>query len=200
MYCLYCGKQVQENCRFCPFCGKLLPTKSSQPPPPPPPPPQPLSVRAGIEIAQPKEKGLQGMSTTEEEQLLGGLTSGDLHLKGRVSFGYGIYVTNKRIIGVKSMKGLLASGLLGLAGLWVGRTDSSAKAIAELEEKKDIEVRKEDVSEIEMKKPHGIRAGYLNIALNSGGSVTVTIGNKKEFKTIRDLMAAFRPEVLKAEE
>jgi len=165
------------------------PIKSSQPPPP-----------SSIEVAQPKEKGVHGISATEEEQLLGGLTSGDLHLKGKVSFGYGIYVTNKRIIGVKSMKGLLASGLLGLAGLWVGRTDSSAKAIAELEEKKDIEVRKEDVSEIEMKKPHGIRAGYLNIALNSGGSVTVLIGNKKEFEPIKNLMAAFRPAVLKAEE
>lgn len=150
----------------------------------------------------------QDKSIDAEEHLLGGLTSGNLHVKGRVTFGYGIYATNRRIIGVKSMKGLasglLAVGLLpGLAGLWIGRKDQSAKVIAELEAKKDLEVRKENILQIQMKKPQGtafIRGGYLNILLMSGGSITVTIVDKKEFEVLKNLMAAFHPQGLRVEE
>jgi hypothetical protein len=148
----------------------------------------------------------QGMSTDAEEYLLGGLTSGNLHVKGRTTFGYGIYATNRRIIGVKSMKGLatglLAVGLLpGLVALMVvGRTDQSAKAIAELETKKDLEVRKENILQIQMKKPQRTRVGYLNILLISGGNITVTIAEKKHFEVLKNLMTAFHPQGLRVEE
>jgi hypothetical protein len=161
-----------------------------------------------MEMAQPKEKRLQGISTTEEEQFLGGFTSANLHLKGRglSSMGYGIYATNKRIIGVNSKKGLLQGigfalgGVTGIGLVAAGRKDSSAKTIAQLEEKKDFEVRKQDISQIEVRKPHGLKVGYLNLTLNSGESIKVTIADKKEFNTVRDLMKAFHPEGLKAEE
>jgi hypothetical protein len=106
-------------------------------------------------------------------------------------------------MGVKSMKGLWASGLFGFAGLWVGRTDQSAQVIAELEAKKDLEVRKENILQMQMKKPQGtafIRGGYLNILLISGGSITVTIADKKDFEVLKNLMAAFHPQGLRVEE
>lgn len=162
------------------------PMDSFQPPPPPPP------MRA--------DSWTQGMSTEAEEHLLGGLTSGNLHVKGRTTFGYGIYATNRRIIGVKSMKGLWASGLFGFAGLWVGRTDQSAKVIAELETKKDLEIRKENILQMQMKKPQRTRVGYLNILLISGGNITVTIAEKKHFEVLKNLMAAFHPQGLRVEE
>jgi hypothetical protein len=173
--------------------------KAPAPPPPPmnsfqtTPPPPPMRV----------DSWTQGMSTDAEEHLLGGLTSGNLHVKGRFTFGYGIYVTNRRIMGVMSLKGLWASGLFGLGGLWVGRTDQSAKAIAELETKKDLEIRKENILQMQMKKPQGtafIREGYLNILLISGGSITVRIADKKDFEVLKNLMAAFHPQGLRVEE
>jgi hypothetical protein len=142
----------------------------------------------------------QGKSIDAEEHMLGGLTSAYFHVKGTASLGYGIYATNRRIMGVKSMKGLWGSGLFGLVGIWVGRTDQSAKVIAELEAKKDLEVRKENILQMQMKKPQGMRVGYLNILLISGGSITVTIGVKKEFEVLKNLMAAFHPQGLRVEE
>jgi hypothetical protein len=143
----------------------------------------------------------QGMSTDAEEHMLGGLTSAYFHVKGTASLGYGIYATNKRIMGIESMKGLWGSGLFGLVGMWVGRRDQSAKVIAELEAKKDFEGRKENILQIQMKKPQGIMAiYYINILLISGGSITVNIGDKKDFEVLKNLMAAFHPQGLRVEE
>jgi hypothetical protein len=71
---------------------------------------------------------------------------------------------------------------------------------AELEAKKDLEVRKENILQIQMKKPQRMKVGYLDILLISGGSITVTIGIKKEFEVLKNLMAVFYPEVLRVEE
>jgi hypothetical protein len=107
------------------------------------------------------------------------------------------------------MKGLwtglavVTGGLIGLAGIWVGRTDQSAKVIAELETKKDLEIRKENILQMQMKKPQGtalIRPGRLNILSMSGGDITVVIADKKDFEVLKNLMTAFYPEVLRVEE
>jgi hypothetical protein len=163
------------------------------------PAPPPVGVPAGVE-----------MRTTEQEYLLGGFESGNLVAIGpgvaKGSFGYGIYVTNRRIFGMKSMKGLatglLAIGLLpGLvAYLAVGRKDHSAEAIMELENKKNIELRKENISKIEMNRaPTFLRPRQLIITLNSGTSIKF-IANKKDFQKLRDLMTAFYPEALRLED
>jgi len=103
-----------------------------------------------------------------EEEYLGGLESGRMK-KGMVA-GYGIYATNKRIIGVKSRRALgkaLAGLAFGVVGAYVGMKLSrgqSFKAIADLDEKKDFEVAKENVSSLELKKPTMWRRGHIVIS------------------------------------
>ncbi len=89
---------------------------------------------------------------------LGGFESG--RLKKGFMAGYGIYATNMRIIGVKSRKalakGLVGGALGGFVGAVIGMKlskDQSVKTIQELDERKDFEVAKRDVSHLELKKP-----------------------------------------------
>lgn len=147
------------------------------------------------------------MAETDHEQYLGGFTSANLHLKGRgvSSMGYGIYATSRRLIGINSKKGLLQAvggfvgGATGAAMVIAGRDEYSAKTIAELQEKKDFEIWKEQISAIQISRPHFPRVGGLNIVLVTGESVTITIADKREYESVRGLMAVFFPERLQAE-
>jgi len=136
-----------------------------------------------------------------EEQYLGGLESGRMK-KGFVA-GYGIYATNLRIIGVKSRKalakGLVGAAIGGVAGAYIGMklsTDQSVKMIQELEERKDFEVSKQNVSRVELKKPSIWRRGHIVITQVTGEAIKVLIVQKKDFQRLVELMRAFSPEVV----
>ncbi|HDI01956.1 MAG TPA: hypothetical protein ENF78_05975 [Candidatus Bathyarchaeota archaeon] len=156
-----------------------------------------------------------------EEKLVGGLESAKLR-KGLLSLGgYGIFVTSKRIIGVKArgrfilrlfFEGLGAAfgnvpGALGLAGAFLSSlladklsASQQAKLIEELDEKKDFELGKGDVAELELRKPGIIRGlGHLLIRSSSGEKVKILIDAdaKKEYECLKELLIAFKPEVLK---
>jgi hypothetical protein len=165
-------------------------TGSLQPAPPPPPPDLPARVE---------------MRTTEQECLLGGFTSGNLKPIGlgagaRIG-GCGVYATSRRIVVIKSRKGYwgLVGALGGIAPTIAAargtRADISPIAMAELDQDKYFEARKEDISRIEVKKPH-FSVGYLNIVLNSGGVFKVVIGVSKDFELTKSLMQIFCPERL----
>jgi len=81
----------------------------------------------------------------------------------------------------------------------VGGKEERAKAIGELEDKKDIEILKEDISETELKKPSalGFRGGFLKIRTKDGEPVQISIPFMIEFKKVKKLMEAFEPELLK---
>lgn len=119
--------------------------------------------------------------------------------------GYGIYATNRRLIGINSKKGLLQAvggfvgGATGAAMVIAGGDEYSAKTIAQLDEKKDFEIWKEQINAIQLSRPHFPRVGSLNIVLITGESVTITIADKREFENIRGLMAVFFPERLHSE-
>jgi len=136
-----------------------------------------------------------------EEQYLGGLESGRMK-KGFVA-GYGIYATNLRIIGVKSRKalakGLVGAAIGGVAGAYIGMklsTDQSVKMIQELEERKDFEVSKQNVSRVELKKPSIWRRGHIVITQVTAEAIKVLIVQKKDFQRLVELMRAFSPEVV----
>ena len=136
-----------------------------------------------------------------EEQYLGGLESGRMK-KGFVA-GYGIYATNLRIIGVKSRralaKGLVGAAIGGVAGAYIGMklsTDQSVKMIQELEERKDFEVSKQNVSRVELKKPSIWRRGHIVITQVTGEAIKVLIVQKKDFQRLVELMRAFSPEIV----
>ena len=148
-----------------------------------------------------------------EEEFLGGFFGH--HLK-RGSFpGYGIYATNKRIIGVGrsgNWRGAPAGSLLGSAPEVVlvssGKVslrserkltkDDGAKIVAWLDgNKKDFELYKEQVSQIELKRLGLVHSGFLRITSSFGEDVKVWIANPIDFEITKNLMQAFFPEAVR---
>jgi len=191
MICNRCGVLLSDAARFCSNCGAAT------------------AVTAPTAVSEPARVMAVAASAPAgsiDEQYLGGFTSANLHLRGRgvSSLGYGVYATNRRIIGVNSKKGLVAAlaavgGVTGIAFAIAGSTDEKAKAIAELDQKKDFDVRKEDVWGIEVRRPHGLTVGYLDITRTTGERIRITIADKPEFESIRGLMQAFYAERLTAD-
>lgn len=138
-----------------------------------------------------------------EEEYLGGFASANLK-RGLVA-GYGIYATNKRIIGVKRKAlGTMLAAPFGVVDYLIVRKlskDESAKTIAELDEKKDFDIAKESLASIEVKKPGMLgTGGFLLLTPKNGEATKVMIYAKKEFGQLRDLMQAFSPEILKVDD
>lgn len=135
----------------------------------------------------------------DDELYLGGFTSANL-TKG-IMRGYGIYATNKRIIGVKSRGGVLAGALVGgVIGLALQKKltdDKSAKMIQELDEKKDFEIGKDQIAQIEVKKGGLMKNGQLMIVPKSGEPIKIKVYGNNEFSMTRDLMQSFSPESVK---
>lgn len=136
---------------------------------------------------------------SEGEVYLGGFSSGSLK-KGRMA-GYGIYATNWRIIGIKARKKLagvlVGAALGGAAGALIGQSlsrDQGAKMIQDLEEKKDFEVKKENLSRVELKKPTWWHRGHVLVTPINAEPVKIMIGSKKEFENLKSLMVQFAPE------
>jgi len=138
-----------------------------------------------------------------EEFLIGGFTS--TMKKGRIA-GYGIYVTNKRIIGIKAWKRFVVGATIGAilggaaVGALLGRAltkDESRKLIEELDKKKDFEAYKEDISYIELKKPSFWRRGHLLVAMKSGESIKVLMAEKGDYERLLTLLREFYPEALR---
>lgn len=145
----------------------------------------------------------------EKEKYVGGIRSSKFKKRKQFSIGgYGIYVTDKRLFGVKgslkeSLKDAAKGSLLDiliLPNISLSMTAQQVtKAIEELENKKDIEMIKENISQIELKKPSalGFRGGRLEIRTKDGKSVQISFPYMTEFKKLKNLMETFAPELLK---
>lgn len=137
------------------------------------------------------------MAAPTEERLIGGIASGDL--KKGFTRGYGIYVTSRRIIGIKKRKLGLAGALTSGVASWASgglTVEESRRAISELEKEKDIEVARDEVASIELRKPTFFKRGHLIIRLASGEEIKIMVLGKKAFEALRQLMQAFKPEAL----
>jgi len=135
------------------------------------------------------------------EQFLGGFAGGFLAKGGTV--GYGLYATTKRLIGVNVVKVGARSFLGGqMAGFVNGQliptvsADESAKVIAELDAKKDFDVRKDQVSRIELKSPGLLGLGQMTITTQLRQETKIGLRHKEAYQRLRDLMQVFYPEVL----
>lgn len=212
-FCASCGTQILPGQKFCAHCGKATEVGS-----------QTLSstsniaanitasnfcphcgreIQAGFHFCEgcgkPLEAPPTGTSPVENEYLLGGLKTGSLHLDGKFG-GYGIYATNKRLIGVTDS----ATGVgvfFGLAGMAAAsHHDHSLKSIQELDAEKDLEVRKEQIQQIRMKKATDLGKAMMfasmNVFLNSGANLKFRIGTKATYDDVRGLIEAFYPQVI----
>lgn len=170
-----------------------------------------------------------------EEKLIGGFMSGNMWRGGRPYYGF--YLTTNRIIGVTGFFGgnlaqgewnseleaalfsvrdefvgsPLATGTGLPAGLVIGHQlskDDAIKAIELLEGKKDLEISREDVEELRIKKhKRGLkkffgRWGKLTIR-TPRDTYTITIGREvteREVQRLKGMFTAFDKEKFVIEE
>ncbi len=133
--------------------------------------------------------------------MLGGIVSPNL-VRGRMR-GYGLFITNKRVIGVKKPKAgvgfLIGAGLGGPVGGMISqraRKEEDEKVLQELDEKKDFDLRKEDISRIEFKKPGIVVGGHIIFSSRTAEPIRVKIGTKKDLDIMMNLMRNFLPDAM----
>jgi hypothetical protein len=134
------------------------------------------------------------------EQFVGGFAGGFLAKGGTI--GYGIYATTERIIVVNvvraarpflggTMGGLVHSELMPKLS-----PAESAEVITELDDKKAFDIRKGQISRIELKSPGLLTSGHIVIIASPGGAEKISLRHRVAFERLRDLMLVFDPDVL----
>jgi pantoate kinase len=145
-----------------------------------------------------------------EEKYIGGIKSTQFKKMHQFYIGgYAIYITSKRLFGVKGsalelMKETATGAVLEalflpyMSSVTLGKKETM-KAIEELENRKDVEIRREDVTEILMKKPSalGFTDGYVKVRVKRGKPLEVSIPHKKDFENVKELMEKFQPSLVK---
>ena len=127
------------------------------------------------------------------EEFIGGFAGGFLAKGG--SIGYGIYASTRRIIVVNVVRVGARSFLGGaMAGFVHGELmpklspAESAEVIAELDAKKEFEIREAQISRIEFKSPGLLTSGHIVITASPGGAEKISLRPKVAFERLRDLM------------
>jgi hypothetical protein len=119
--------------------------------------------------------------------------------------GYGIYATDKRLFIIKNQKHVFghpkgpALGGFVREELFGGTVDESVKPIEELEIYKEMEIPKDDIIRIELKRPV-LLSGSLSIVTKNGGTVRLFIDHKSLFAPLRRIMLKFYPERIQVTE
>ncbi len=137
------------------------------------------------------------------ETFLGGFASGFL-ARGLTHIGYGIYFTTERIIGIDL--GANGGGSLGgtMAGFIHGELmphlspDESDKTISDLEQMKEFELTKEQISGIELKKPGLFGSGHIIITSSQGKPEKITLRHRIAYDRLMTLTRAFNPGLVKS--
>jgi len=182
--CSKCGLENRAGVDFCTRCGSQLT----------------VSRPAHSEEGHTEISRAPISDDTESETCLGGFSSSWMH-RGWMAYGYGIYATNKRIVGTRFIKGLLLQGVLGqnLLGSAItskfGR-DESNKTIKELEEKKDFDIAKDQISKIELRKGGYVSEYELRIMTKAGTEFKICTKDKGDFERLKDLMLLFLPKAV----
>jgi hypothetical protein len=154
----------------------------------------------------------------ENEKYLGGLESPYLNKGWPKTGGYAIHVTTKRIIGVKKRRDVFSLNL-GASRRVKGEMqresklegDSTSEEMKKLLEAKDMEIRKQEIKQIRLKKVGALTPGHLIVALKSGEETKIDILQQgrhldyaypgpRLFERVGELMQAFYPEALQLED
>jgi len=136
----------------------------------------------------------------ENEVFIGGLES--VKLKRGLVAGYNIYATSKRLIGVKKRgKAIIFRSVAPLADL-TGSKEKSDIAIEKLKElNKDFELFREDISELEIKKPPRLgpfqTSGHLRIVTKTGEDIRIKMESREDFERLKEIISRFMPQALK---
>jgi hypothetical protein len=149
------------------------------------------------------------------ESYIGGLSSPSLKLSlsdgkskdlagaiGTNVGGYGIYVTDRRIFILKNHKHVFghpkgpAIGGFVYAELFGRTIDIVKRTIGDLEVYKEIELEKNDLRQICLKKPVFL-SGYISFVTTDGEIIKIYIDHKSVYEPVRQLMVKFCPEKVK---
>ena len=143
----------------------------------------------------------------EKERYLGGFYSPMQLALNKWAIGAGIYVTDEKLVltGVGGdmdaafKKMVTGSGRKDFAPSNL-TPDQNQAIVRELsaESPKQLVLRKDQISSMEMKQPPGIfRTGYLRVLLTSGETFQLIISKKNEYERIFSLLQSFNPQALK---
>jgi uncharacterized Zn finger protein (UPF0148 family) len=197
MFCPYCGYKMKDDHLFCKNCGKKVENdiepkaESSQT--------TQVSKTRTRDTASKAESGQTTPTTPKAlpETVLAGFSSADMMRPG--SIGYGVYITNKRVIGIKkpeqfakavggAIAGAVIGKMLGFEAPWavssaLGRNltnDETIHLLAELEKNKDFELDRQDITLIQLKEPFLIELGHLAIFVNGQKTTDYAIKFSKD--------------------
>jgi CheY-like chemotaxis protein len=129
---------------------------------------------------------------------MGGTIAGAI---GSAVGGYGVYVTDRRLFVIHNpfldarRNDSITFGEFILGELFGTNVDTRAREIDELERHKVFEVRRTDITRMELKKPQ-LLAGFLNITTAAGGKFRVYIDHTKAFNHLEQVLKLYYPEIL----
>jgi hypothetical protein len=226
LFCPYCGSPMRDDHQFCMNCGKkvekITPQEAEKIARPQTNTPQPNTPP----VKTPKKASEKPLPTAEPppskdpdwvpEIVLAGFSSAEMVKPG--SFGYGVYITNKRVIGTKApgqfakavtgaIAGAVIGKIIGFEAPWavsnaLGRNltnDETIHLLTELEKVKDFEVQNKDITLIQLKEPFFTELGQLAIFVNNEKTTNIAIkfGKDKTFEVLKEMFSNHFPKLLK---
>jgi len=196
LFCPYCGNRVEDDNLFCKYCGKKLERDIS-----------PNTGRSLSTLHKPD---------AVSETVLAGFSSADMLRPG--SFGYGVYITDRRVIGIKkpeqfakavggAIAGAVIGKILGFEAPWavssaLGRNltnDETSRLLEELEKNKDFEVNRQDITLVQLKEPFFTQLGQLAIFVKGEKTTNIAIRFSKDkvFEMLKEMFKTHFPEALR---
>jgi CheY-like chemotaxis protein len=166
-----------------------------------------------VSTEQPAKKG---RDQPDRETYIGGISSIILKVTdsgvggaiagaiGSAVGGYGVYVTNQRLYVIHNpfldarRNDSITFGTFILGELFGTNVDTRPREIDELERYKVFEVKRKDITRMELKKPK-LLAGSLNITTAAGGKFRVYIDHTKAFSHLEQVLKLSYPEILRVE-
>jgi CheY-like chemotaxis protein len=166
-----------------------------------------------VSTEQPAKKG---RDRPDEEIYIGGISSIILKVTdsgvggaiagaiGSAVGGYGVYVTNQRLFVIHNpfldarRNDSITFGEFILGELFGTNVDTRPREMDELERHKVFEVKRKDITRMELKKPK-LLAGSLNITTAAGGKFRVYIDHVKAFNHLEQVLKLSYPEILEVE-
>jgi PAS domain S-box-containing protein len=158
----------------------------------------------------------KGRAHPDEEIYIGGISSIILKVTdsgiggaiagaiGSAVGGYGVYVTNQRLFVIHNpfldarRNDSISFGEFIVDELFGTNVDTRPREMDELERHKVFEVRRKDITRMELKKPK-LLAGSLNITTAAGGKFRVYIDHIKAFNHLEQVLKVTYPEILEVE-
>jgi CheY-like chemotaxis protein len=166
-----------------------------------------------VSTDQPVKKG-RGQS--QEETYIGGISSIILKVTdsgvggaiagaiGSAVGGYGVYVTNQRLVVIHNpfldarRSDSITFGEFIIGELFGTNVDTRPREMDELERYKVFEVKRKDITRMELQKPK-LLAGSLNITTVAGAKFRVYIDHIKAFNHLEQVLKVSYPELLEVE-